>query len=176
MRYVAFLRGIGPANPAMRNENLRRVAEELGHRNVQTVIASGNLLFESDRDDPAALEAELEAAWPEKLGFRSTTIVRSREQIERLVAADPYEGREHGRTSYLLATFFKHPPETELELPMEPLGEAFRVVAMVDDTLFSVTDTTVTGTLDVMGWLERQFGKEISSRTWKTLERILAKM
>ena len=52
MRYVALLRGIGPANPNMRNEKLRGVLEELGLANVASVISSGNLLF--DTEDGAA--------------------------------------------------------------------------------------------------------------------------
>lgn len=174
--YVALLRGIAPMNPAMRNENLRRVVEELGHREVRTVISSGNVLFESNRRSTARIEREMEEAWPERLGFNSTTIVRSRQQIERLVQADPYGTLEHGRTSYLLATFFKRPPELPFELPFTPPGLPLELVAMVDGTLFSVTDTTVAGTPDLMVWLEREFGKELSSRTWKTVQRILAKM
>lgn len=174
--YVALLRGIGPANPAMRNDNLNRVAAELGHRNVRTVISSGNLLFESDRANTAALEAEMEAAWAEKLGFTSTTIVRSRERIARLVDAKPFEGLEHGRSSYLLVTFLKHAPPTRLEFPIEPPGRSFRLLGMLDQALFSVTDPTNERTPDVMRWLEKAFGKEISSRTWKTVQRIIAKM
>ena len=197
MNYVALLRGIAPSNPAMRNENMRKVAEGRGHRNVRTVISSGNLLFESDRADPSELEAEMEAAWPEKLGFTSTTIVRSRDQIDRMVAADPFQGLEHGRTSYLLVTFLKHPLSGDVDLsskghlssegsegsgrpePPEPSQASeppFRVIGAARDALFSVTDTTVAGTPDWMGRLERRFGKEISSRTWKTVQRILAKM
>jgi hypothetical protein len=46
---------------------------------------------------------------------------------------------------------------------------------MIDDTLFSVIDTTGK-TPDLMSWLEKQYGKEISSRTWKTVNRLLARM
>ncbi len=47
VRYVALLRGMGPANPNMRGEKLRKVFEGLGFENVRTVLASGNVLFES---------------------------------------------------------------------------------------------------------------------------------
>ena len=36
--------------------------------------------------------------------------------------------------------------------------------------------TTVTGTPDAMGWLQRTYTKELTSRTPLTLERILKKM
>ena len=46
-KYIAFLRGIGPGNPNMRNEKLRGAFEELGFKNVQSVISSGNVIFDS---------------------------------------------------------------------------------------------------------------------------------
>jgi uncharacterized protein (DUF1697 family) len=49
-------------NPNMRNEKLRGVFEGLGLTNVKTVISSGNVLFESPREDVPALEAEIEDA------------------------------------------------------------------------------------------------------------------
>lgn len=175
MKYVALLRGIGPTNPAMRNENLRRVVAGLGHRNVETVISSGNVLFESNRRSRAKMEGEMEAAWPARLGFRSTTIIRSREQLETLVRADPYRGLDHGRQSYLLVTFFKQSPRIDFDFPLEPADRPFRLLDIIDDTLFTVADTTGT-TPDLMAWLERTFGKQISSRTWPTVQRLLSRM
>jgi uncharacterized protein (DUF1697 family) len=174
--YVALLRGITPTNPAMRNENLRRVVEGLGYRNVRTVISSGNVLFESDAGDPAEMEARLEVAWPDNLGFTSTTIIRSRQQLERLVAADPFRGIEHGPASYLLATFLKKPPALDRDFPITPPGKPYRLEMMIEGTLLSITDTTAGAAADVMVWLDREFGKEISSRTWLTVHRLLRKM
>ena len=173
--YVALLRGIGPFNPNMRNARLRSVVEGAGFRDVQTVISSGNVVFTSDRADTQVMEAELEEAWPAQLGFQSTTIIRSQGRLSRLIAADPYDGMEHGPESYLLVTFCKEPPALQWDLPHTPAGKAYTLVAMVDGTLFSVTDTTAESA-DVMVWLDRQFGKQISSRTWDTLGRIVKRM
>lgn len=171
--YVALLRGIGPSSPNMRNDRLRSVFEDLGFRNVQTVISSGNVLFESNSTDIASMEAMLEMAWPEKLGFSSTTIIRSIEDVATLVEKDPYGGLEHGPTSYLLVTFFKHRPDINFEFPYQPAGRPYRLVGRSERELFSVTDTTGAGASDLMAWLERQYGKEISSRTWATVQRII---
>lgn len=174
--YVALLRGIGPGNPAMRNENLRRVCEELGYGSVQTVISSGNVVFESDIDDRAALEASMELAWPRELGFESTTIVRSRSALASLVDLKPFGDLEHGRETYLLVTFAKHSLEIPFDLPHIPFGQGHEVVAATKTEIFTVTDTTAERTPNVMGWVEDQFGKLVSSRTWLTVSRILGRM
>ena len=174
--YVALLRGIGPGNPNMRNEHLRRVFRELGFDSPRTVISSGNVVFDSDSDDIATMEAALEAAWPDRLGFSSTTIIQARSQIQQLVDADPYRGLAHGRESYLLVTFFKRPPPTDAPLPVPPRDEPYRLLGLAAGALCSVTDTTVAKTPDLMSWLEREYGQQISSRTWNTVRRIQAKM
>lgn len=173
--YLALLRGIGPSNPNMRNERLRSVFEDLGFEDVRTVISSGNVLFRSESTDIEELEATVEAAWPEKLGFTSTTIIRSIPEMEELVDLDPFAGLEHGQETYLLVTFCKQAPEVDFELPHRPQDRPYELVARTERELFSVTDMSGEGAADLMTWLERQFGKEISSRTWLTVHRILKK-
>lgn len=153
-KYVALLRGIRPTNPNMRNDKLRGVFEKLGFRNVQTVISSGNVVFESASKSVPALEKKIETALPAQLGFTSMTIIRSQAELERLVAKDPFKGATHDRNSYLIVTFLKKKPRE----------------------IYTVIDTRKTRTPDFMVKLEKQYGKEITTRTWKTIGRILAKM
>lgn len=174
--YVALLRGIGPSNPNMHQSKLCGVVEDLGFADARGVISSGNVVFESDRTDTAQIEADLEAAWPENLGFTSTTVVRSRERLSHLVAADPFGGLEHGRASYLMVTFFKGAPVVDFEFPHQPEGKHFMLRGLTDSALFTVADNTEATTPDLMTWLDRQFTKEITSRTWLTVQRILKKM
>jgi uncharacterized protein (DUF1697 family) len=173
-RYVALLRGIAPTNPSMRNENLRRVAQGLGLTGVRTVISSGNVIFDSDSGDRGRLERRFEAAWPKELGFTSTSIVRSREEIGQLLDADPFAGYEHTPASYLLATFLQEPAADPRQ--DEPPGRGFDVVGTAEGVVLTVTDTTAAQAANTMTWLERVYGTRISSRTWKTVERIHAAM
>ena len=168
MKYVALLRGIGPANPNMHQKKLVAVLEGLGFSNVKGVISSGNVVFESNSKDIKSLEDKIEKAWPKMLGFNSTTIIRNQSQLQALVEADPYKGVPHSRETYQLVTFFKNaPPETP--------NEGYFSVDGVN-ALCSTVDTTDSKTPDFMNKLEKQFSKDITSRTWKTVERILQKM
>jgi uncharacterized protein (DUF1697 family) len=163
-------------NPAMSNAKLRAVCEDLGLDKVATVISSGNIVFETEIADRAGLEATLEAAWPRKLGFESTTILRTRAELEGLVELAPFGDLEHGPTSYLLVTFSKYPVAIDFELPHYPPDRDWSIVTATDGEVFTVSDTTSTRGLDVMATLEDRFGKQVSSRTWLTVSRILKKM
>lgn len=175
INYIVFLRGIGPGNPNMSNDKLRGVCESLGFTHVQSVIASGNIIFQSNQSDIAAIESAIEQAIARQLGFTTTAIVRTQAQLQTLVAANPFKNLEHNRTTYLLVTFLKRPAQLGFTLPYKPPGKAFTVLTAVDTALCSVSDVTVTKTPDLMTWLEKELGKDITSRTWNTVQRIVQK-
>ncbi|MBA3789365.1 DUF1697 domain-containing protein [Patescibacteria group bacterium] len=152
--YVALLRGIMPMNPNMRGEKLREVFESLGLKKVATVIASGNVVFESTSKNIPALESTIEKALFTQLGFTSATIIRSREELERLVKKNPFKGVVDEKPNYLVITFFKKRTKE----------------------LCTVIDLATTEPSQFMHDIEKDHGKEITTRTWKTVLRILKKM
>jgi uncharacterized protein (DUF1697 family) len=175
-KYVALIRGIGPGDPRKTNEKLRGALESLGFSNVESVISSGNVIFESSENDIRQLEEMIETAWLQLLGFQATTIVKSQQQLQRILAADPFDGATHSNSSYLLVTFFKRKTKPDFGLPFHPPGKSYKVVGYADNVLFTITDNTNLKTSDLMTWLEKQFGKDITSRTPLTIQRILKRM
>lgn len=153
MHYVALLRGIMPTNPNMKGERLKEAFESIGLSNVHTVIASGNIVFESKKG-AAALEREIEAVLPKRLKFSSTAMVRSRAELDALVKRNPFKGVKDEKPNYLVVTFFKDRRKE----------------------LCTVIDLEEGKTPDFMGKLERAHGKGLTTRTWKTVQRILKKM
>lgn len=151
MKYVALIRGVGPGTPNMHSLPLTKFFEELGFKNVKTVISSGNVVFENSETDNEKLEESIEKELPKKLGFFRTTIVRSEEQLKNIIAKDPFKGVKDEKPNYLLVTFFKDGKEE----------------------LSSVINLDEGKTPDFMTKLEKEYGKEITSRTWKTVNRIL---
>lgn len=170
--YVALLRGIAPMYPKMRNAALRPVFEDLGLDDVRTVIASGNVLFSSPERGKAALEARIEAALHDHLGAPCTTIVRSRRQIDALLASGVFDGWPDEPQARCNVTFLKRRPPADLEPPRDIDGA--EVIAVRDQAVFSVIDDTRAQTPNLMARIEQTYGKEVSTRTWRTVHRIAA--
>ena len=176
--YVAMIRGVGPENPNMRGEKLRWAFEQMGFSNVRTFLTSGNVLFENDETDRAKLENIIEVALPLMLEFERGVFVRSAEELQKLIDAEPFTGLRHenaGKT-YLTVTFFKQAPQLAYTLPYRPDGKAFQLTSLHDDALCSVVDLTSGKTPDLMQWLERQYGKQITTRTYNTVTRLLTNL
>jgi uncharacterized protein (DUF1697 family) len=90
--YLALLRGInvGGKNKVPMAE-LKACFEEFGGGNVHTYIASGNVMFESDKSS-AELTEEIREALPKKFKLDSELIralVLSRDQLQKVVDQAP---------------------------------------------------------------------------------------
>lgn len=89
-RYVALLRGInvGGSN-LIRMPALVESFEALGFEDVATYIQSGNVLFRTDRAAGPRLTGRIERALSAEYGFPVRVVVRSRPQLEVVVARAP---------------------------------------------------------------------------------------
>ena len=75
-----------------------------------------------------------------------------------------------------MVTFFKSSPNNVPALPYTPKGKLFELLGRCDDAIYSVVDLTTGKTPDLMTWLEKEFGKQITTRTWQTVQRLLKKL
>jgi uncharacterized protein (DUF1697 family) len=87
---IALLRGIniGPRQRVKMPE-LRKLLEDLGHTDVETLVQSGNVVF-SARAKPATLEKQLEEAIEKELGVDPKVVVRTRDELAAAIKANPY--------------------------------------------------------------------------------------
>ena len=113
--HVALLRGI---NVGGRNKvpmaDLREVVTSLGHTGVSTYIQSGNVLFSTTEDDTAKLATALESAIEDRFGIWSSVVVLSRDELARVLAANPYPDEPNPRMVHVV--FLNgSPPETLLD-------------------------------------------------------------
>ena len=129
--YVAFLRGINSGqNPAQKMDNLRRIFEGLGFQRVQTVIASGNVLFENGPADRTSLEERIEKALLSETGIATIAIIRTLGEISDLISRDPFGQVKVSPTMKLYATFLKTTPATRQEVPGK--GTGYTIIAILD--------------------------------------------
>jgi len=88
-RRVALLRAINVGGRTVTMERLRGIFQGLGFTEVETVIASGNVIFRGDAQPADALQGTIERALATALGFEVETFLRTREELEAIVAFDP---------------------------------------------------------------------------------------
>lgn len=171
-RYVAFLRGVNSGgNNTVRMEVLRKTFEDLGFENVNTVLASGNVLFETNAPDEKILEHAIEKVLPGIIGFGSTVIIRSIEDLQHLAASHPFGGFTSNPNNKFYVTFLQGTPETKLTFPAT--GNGYTILGLFDSAICSVVDLSRTKTPDLMQVLDKEFGRRNTTRSWNTIEKIV---
>ena len=62
-KFVAFLRAINVGGHLVKMDELRGLFEALGFSNVETFIASGNVIFDSKATNVKSLERKSKSIW-----------------------------------------------------------------------------------------------------------------
>ena len=89
-RHVAFLRGINVGRAKrIAMADLRALVEDLGFRDVRTVLNSGNVVYTSPRTAPAAAAARIERAIAGELGVSSRVVVLDGSELSAAVDRNP---------------------------------------------------------------------------------------
>src|ERR1041384_635928 len=89
-RVIAFLRAINVGGHTVSMERLRREFEAVGLKDVETFIASGNVIFTTRATDLAALEKKIEALRHASLGYEVTTFLRTAAEVAAVAAYQPF--------------------------------------------------------------------------------------
>jgi len=176
--YAAFLRGIGPGDERKSNESLRSIFNSLGFKNVRSFISSGNILFETSEKDLNLLEEKIEKALHEKIGSRTMTIVKSKEQLKEFIERIPFGNLIHSKSTYLTVTFIKNAQDKSDITVIEDEDPSITMFGF-DKKLGAVNaaiDTTTANTPEFMTILQKKYGKEITTRTINTIKRVEAKL
>ena len=101
-RYFAFLRGINVGGHRIKMDRLRELVEALGFAQVETFIASGNLIFSSPSHDVDAMEGRIGDHLHAALGYEVTTRIRSQSELEAIAAFEPTEPAQSDQSMYVM--------------------------------------------------------------------------
>jgi uncharacterized protein (DUF1697 family) len=93
-QYVAFLRAINVGGHTVKMDYLRSLFEGLGFTKVETFIASGNVIFNSNSRSTKALEKKIEASLRESLGYEVATFIRSTSELAEVAGYRPFPDAE----------------------------------------------------------------------------------
>lgn len=88
-RYVAFLRAINVGGRIVKMATLKQILLDLKLTEVETFIASGNVIFTSPVD-AARLEAYIEKGLQKALGYPVVTFLRTQEEIAAVADRAPF--------------------------------------------------------------------------------------
>lgn len=120
-KYIAFLRAINVGGHNIKMEELKKYFEELGFKNIETFIASGNIIFELNSGDVNSIEKKIESYLFKKLGYEVATFIRTNSELEEIINYKPFKAGELKSAQALNVAFIKEPLSLELKKKLESL-------------------------------------------------------
>lgn len=169
-RYAAFLRGINVGgNKKVPMAELKSMLGKMGFKNVKTILASGNVIFDSENNNTTQLGEAIEKKLKEMFGFEVRTLVYDIHDIEKIIALDPFKGIKVIEDIRLYVTFLPRKPNSALKIPYQSPDKSFRILKVLDNALFSVLSVKDSHTVDAMKVIEKEFGKDVTTRNWNTI-------
>ncbi len=166
--YAAFLRGVSPMNLKM--PVLKAALEECGFTDVKTLLSSGNAVFSGRRMTDSALEKKVVTTIEKHTQQVFGVIVRSIEELQALLDADPYQAFRLPAGSKRVVTFLRSAPEKKVELP--PALHGARIWTVRGRDALSSYVHNDKGPV-FMTLIEKTFGKDVTTRTWGTVQKVV---
>jgi uncharacterized protein (DUF1697 family) len=110
-RYIAFLRAINVGGHTVKMNQLRELFAAIELANVETFIASGNVIFDSPKADAQALERQIESHLLQALGYAVATFLRTPAEVAAVARYQPFAPDEHAdESNWLYVAFLPAPP------------------------------------------------------------------
>ncbi|HYM60714.1 MAG TPA: DUF1697 domain-containing protein [Thermoanaerobaculia bacterium] len=175
-KQVAFLRAINVGGHVVKMDQLRRLFEGLGFKNVETFIASGNVIFDAPAARPKSLERKIEVCLREALGYEVATFLRTASALARIAKQKPFGDEDlsdPGHTLYI--GFLADPPSAEARRKLLALNSARNAFEISDSEVYWLCRTRFSDSDFSGATLEKTLGMQTTLRNANTVQRLVAK-
>ncbi len=174
-RYVAFLRAINVGGRTVRMDALRRLFETWGGSNVETFIASGNVVFDTTRRSAEPTERSIEDFVRRALGYPVITFLRTVPELAAVAAHTPFAQDELDAGGTLFVGFMKTAPGPSVARAVAALRNDVNDFAVRDRELYWLRRSQLMRAISSGPPIEKLVGSPMTMRNVNTVRRLAAK-
>lgn len=174
--HIAYLRAINVGGRIVKMDQLRALFEAIGLTNVETFIASGNVIFQSPVKKARTLEAKIDAHLLKSLGYTVGTFIRSPAELAAIVNHLPFATVDlENEENSLYVGFLTAAPDAEAQkrlLALRTDTDEFQLNGREFYWLLRIrfSESKITGKM-----LEKALGMPTTMRNITTVRKLAAK-
>lgn len=173
--YIALLRGINVSgNKIIKMQELKAMFEELGYGHVRTYIQSGNVVFSSEEISASLLEKVIGERIIESFGFEVDVIVRRLEELEAIIAGNPFTIVEQDDYKRLYVSFLSTEPSAEALEKLRPYEDGADKLCVVGKELYTLYEVSISKSPLFKIPLDKVLGTSLTARNWNTINKLAA--
>jgi uncharacterized protein (DUF1697 family) len=174
-RYVAFLRAVNVGGRIVKMDELRRIFEAIELTEVETFIASGNVIFSTVTKSTPALEQTIEGRLKKALGYDVPTFVRSVAEVAAAAAHRPFPEKDVAAAGAHMVAFVRAPLDAAARKGLAGLESPIdRFVARGREVYWLSTPKQSESTLTIVKF-ERAIGMPATMRSMTSVGKLAAK-
>lgn len=177
MRCIAFLRGINVSGRKTVNmAELKRAFKELGFDNVITYGQSGNVIFDCTRTNTTKLATRGEESLSESFGFSTNVIIRTQQELEKIINDNPLSHRAGVAPDKLYVTFLLDSPDASALSNLEIKSDAGEQFVIVGKEVYLYCPNGYARTKLNNATFEKKLNTVATTRNWKTINNVVSKL
>jgi len=174
MQYCAFLRGVNVKGTNMKMAEVCQVFKNAGMENVNSVLASGNIIFSSDKNKDE-LKTVLEKAMSEYFNYEAFLFVKTAEETELYWTKNPFDKNDEFHTyAFVGSENVENILVNEFENASKSENEKAEIVNNIFYWQVSKGNTLDSSFGKVLG--KKSLKDQFTSRNINTFEKILKKI
>ena len=174
-RYVAFLRAVNVGGRIVKMDELRGLFAEAGLSEVETFIASGNVIFSTSARAIPALEQKIEAHLKTALGFAVPALIRTTAEVATAAARTPYPESDVAAAGTFAVAFLRGPLDAAGKKGLAGLGSDVDRFVLHGREVYWLANTKQSETTLTIVKFERAVGCAATMRAMTSLRKLAAK-
>ena len=175
-KYIAFLKAINVGGHTVKMDYLKNLFEKMGFENVETFIASGNVVFETKSKGVDSIKKKIETELEKTLGYKVATFVRTTKELKEIAEYIPFKNADLGdKKNSLYIGFLDSEPDKDRKKKTLELSDRANEFIFNKKELYwlcrkNFSDSGITGKT-----LEKALGMETTIRNSTTIRKMVAR-
>jgi uncharacterized protein (DUF1697 family) len=153
-------------------DHLKSLFEQMGFKNVETFIASGNVIFESNKKDRSRLEDEIEKNLLYALGYEVATFIRTPGELSLIVANKPFPAKKYEEAGAINIGLIKEPLSKDLLDLLKALETDIDDFNSLNTEVYWLCKTKQSKSTFSGNLFERKLKLQVTFRGIKTLQKL----
>ena len=176
-RYLAFLRGMNVGGHRVSMSDLRDLFVALTFANVETFIASGNVIFDAPGSATAdVLETRIETHLREALGYAVATFLRTPDELSSIVKRVPFPSTEVAVAGHTVHVgFLRRAPDTALARHITGLATTMDIFGVGTREMYWLCRGKTTDSLVKWLQVEKALKLDVTMRNLTTVRKLVEK-
>jgi len=173
--FISILRGINVSGQKkILMAELKALYESLQFTDVNTYIQSGNVIFKSNEKlSDIEFAIKIEKALYKKYGFEVPVIIRSKDEIRKVISANPFLKEKNMDEKRLYVTFLSEMPAKENTEITKSLDFSPDIFFIIGKEVYLCVSSGYGETKLSNNFFEKKLKVNATTRNWNTVQKLL---